>query len=1042
MATLTCNPHRNSFRDLTLTNEFNAWYQPLVLPPEADGATLRSLGIFTGTLPSDMRLALYEGPAPASGPETATLVEDLGVLEPTEIGWADVPSVDLPTLAAGTNYWLATKGLRRDVKLSLSGADTGDFDAEGLWESAAADMDQDVAWEAAVPASESGGTTFLAVRLGYVPAFPETMGDRVRRIAVAQDVQANGSTVLARAPELGIGSEVERSLRNDGQVTLRAPVGASWLEHVELGRVIRLTDPVLAADAGEAVLPAVTEEWRVRRVQTADGPDAAEAVVEAAPIIQDLTHVGMIYELTEDGRANFQLGEHELTLLEAWDDFIVPMLLDQGITHWQAEFRDHQPVTVSISSMTPLGLLTQIADAARVDIWAVHNHGSPIRLVSGLRGIQAGAQGPTRRLNLSVDGRRLTRLGLDEDSERLATVAQASRESVGGAGESLGLYGLVLRVVDRDSNDISVADPEEGVDPQRAGFIRFADQLGGADATYPNHYLRKADGSLTEITDTTVSESSTVLTLDDATSISVGDMVEIRRSADDDPPVEAVNPAGLAMSGRSVVPVTGQRGEGRNYVDNPLFFSGLAANQGPATLAQVARVDSYDSVAPSITIKEFQGQSEVIADGSIIEAFGSTIGPGVVDGDHTWVGGTLEIALTANSLGGTDPDRSVIIWRPVEIESWQRYDNTLEPDLDVPVGAKVELSDGDTYTAQVETTVQIDDIALLTGDTHFLALESFDGQVTLQAGDIIDNDVNGERVVVLGRAGEISFDTDFGVAVYPITGSGTWTAGDDVTITRPAWAQGYQGQRLALPVERAGGGVNSPHGWVSAPVRVPIVEGWTLRVFARVAAYNANSAPLTLSPPESLRLALDEGANPGTAVLLVQDPERTYPVDEIEVVEIMGDHTPGSEATYRVRIQAPIDNGAPIFDPRITFVPLEVSVSYGPSAYTLEGVEYSGTNLVYAEMAGRLDALADGRKIDAMVRDVAYEAEDELDVRREKISLGAPWYLNSTKLGLEAYPADIEGAIARVQRYRQSLTDPTDSGVVLDTDLFYLTRDT
>lgn len=1034
MATLTCNPDRaGGGTTLAFTHQI---FQPIVLPDEADGASLHAAGIYVGASPSLMRIGVYAGQTPATGPQNATLVQDLGVLSPDGPGWVYGSSTELPELTAGQTYWVAVSYIKREVPISDDSAHRGAFHSEGMW-LGQVDQDETVPWPSTWVFTQPQAGTFASVRLIYgFPADPDA--DRTIKLELWSDVESNGGSVQARIPRLGEGSTVERSLRNDGSLIIRAPLDDAWVSSAETGKVIRLIDSVLGADAGERDLPTDTEEWRVRRVQSFDGRGAADVEIEAVPIIQDLTHVGMVYELTTDGRPNFQIGDVETTLQGAWDDYIEPMLDDQSITSWRAEFSAHAPVEVSINSITPLGLLTTIAEAARVDIWAQHDGANPIRLLSGLRGFEDGVDSLTRRLNLSVDGWRVTRLGLGEDAERLGTVAQAVRGAQGGASVSLGLYGLVLEVTGVNGSDITVVDPEEGIDPQRASFIRFQDQLGGASSTYPNHYLRKTDGSLTEITDTVVTASATTLTVDDATNISTGDLVEIRRSSSDDPPLEAVNPALLKTYGRSTVALTGQRGEGRNYADNPQFFRDFAFAGAP-TLAQVAKVDSYDSGAPSLTIKEFEGASTTIEDGSIIYAVGS-LGAGVVDGDHTWPGsGTLEIAIV-QAFGAPASDNKVIIWRPISIDGWQRIGGgSVDPTIRVPVGAKMSLGSG-SWTANVKTAATLNVLSSTTGDTNWLELKNFTGQA-LQAGDVIVDDTSGDQLVVLGRA-EIDASEDISVPVVPLQSS-SWAADDAVTITRPSWAQGYEGDRLCMPFGFVGvGGINQDHGWISEAVRVPFVDGWELRVFAKFAAYNPWDTDFTVTPSSTrkgLSVYLDEGANPGTPVITAEDSERTYTSGELAVVELTGDHTPSSEATYRVRVEAPLDTSGPI-DFRLIFVPLEVSVSYGPSAYTLTHTEYSGTNKLYAKMLSLLNGLRHGRQIQAEIRDVAYETGS--DVRREKVVLGAPWYITSERLGLEAYPDDIEGGIARVHRYRQDLRRPTRSSVVLDTDLFYLTRET
>lgn len=559
--------------------------------------------------------------------------------------------------------------------------------------------------------------------------------------------------------------------------------------------------------------------------------------------------------------------------------------------------------------------------------------------------------------------------------------------------------------------------------------------LSGGLVAGSNHHLRKTDGTLTEITDTVVTASQTTLEVGDPTGISVGDYVEIRRSSADDPPIEVTNPTLLATAGRSTVALTGQPGEGRNYAGNPFFFTSLSF-AGPPTIAQVARVSSYDSGAPSLTIKDFEGPSDDITDGSLIFTQGAN-GAVQVDGDHTWMSGTLTVAL-GQAFGGTiSADNPVYVWRPISIDGWKRHGGDgLDPTFRIPVAAKMTLSSG-SWTAAVDATVTLQASGTDTTAT-WLTLKNFSGQA-LQAGDVIEHDSAGDRLVVVGRA-EIDSTGDIGVPVAPFT-THTWTADDAVSITRPDWAQGYQGDRLAMWQDIVGsGGVTQAHGWVSEAVRVPFVSGWELRAHVRFATYNASGANVTITPgtgERGLALYLLDGSL--TELADAEDAERTYTSDALEIVDLSVDLTPGVEDTYRLRIRPPVQTSGGM-DFRLTVIPLEVSLSYGPSAYTLTHTEYSGTNKVYARMAARLAGLQHGRQMGVDVRDVAYEAG--VDVRREKIIMGAPWYLRSDKLGLEAFPADIEGAIARVHRYTQDLDDPKRASVALDTDLFYLTRDT
>lgn len=863
------------------------------------------------------------------------------------------------------------------------------------------------------------------------------MGVRQPRVELWSDYASAGGTLLAHDVELLDGSEVEFSLKGDDRLRIRTPSSAAWLPRLDDLHVLRLVDDVLAADAGEDWTLTGHEDFRVRTIERVDGPGDAVSKIEALALITDLAECGPIYTVGADGVQNFNFGELLLTHETAWNSYIDPFLEMLGITWWNGEPSppgDIVPVTVT--NMTPLALLRAVAAGAGTpyEVWSV---GSQVR--ARHRAYTNGVATATRKLDVRRDDNRVIRISERRTSERLASTAVAARNPVSGSS-GVGLYGLVFEVTDVSGSVIELADPEG------SGLIAFDDQLGGASALNANHYFRKANGTLTEITDTDGANSK--VTVASATNISVGDLIEIRRDSDDMAPVDAGNPA--LMGFRKTVALFGQRHEGRNYCRNP-FFRWPNANY--VTVYACRLNGTYTAGTTSVALKDLP-PSITITDRSRLTILNVSANTWftTVNGD-TAVSGSGTVTLTLDSAirnsGNVAGDNHVLLFMEPDVDladDWSSFQGTTL----TPSGAftpiwqrrRAPTLQPTDPSATVANTVAL--VVNGTGAVHEIDLADVSPLADIEPGDLLVHDSSGNAAVVVAFT-NILIDGTGTATVVPLA-TQTWTASDAVTVIRPALGAGNRaGQALICWRERSGvSGSTGNHGWISDVLGVPFINGWILRARAKWRVYNNHTSDITITPGtgvQAFTVAIhNDAAGLGTQRALAEDAERTYPSREVTEVEVSVDFTPSSEEDLRVRIE-PIHwaGTSPTgeFDVKLTQALQEVSLSYGPAAYDLEGVEFSGTNLVYASMIEALQSFKSPRQIQVDVRDTAYE--DGSDMAREKIVLGSPWYVNSDVLGIAATPAIPEAAV-RVVRYLHDLFTPTKARVTLDHDPNFLTR--
>ena len=116
--------------------------------PATSGMTLLGVYIYLESHAAQCRLAVYQGGDLATGPDGATLIEDVGQTSGSDTGWVYVASSTNPALAASTPTWIGWKASSGPVnRASANSGDAGDFQsARGRFNAAAITLDEETAW--------------------------------------------------------------------------------------------------------------------------------------------------------------------------------------------------------------------------------------------------------------------------------------------------------------------------------------------------------------------------------------------------------------------------------------------------------------------------------------------------------------------------------------------------------------------------------------------------------------------------------------------------------------------------------------------------------------------------------------------------------------------------------------------------------------------------------------------------------------------------------------------------------------------------------
>lgn len=378
-------------------------------------------------------------------------------------------------------------------------------------------------------------------------------------IELWDDVEANGGErlhVLTRDALPG-----GETFRVDGRDRLDLPLTAvdpvtgevrGWAGDLLLDRVIRVQD-------GVSDQP---REWRISDIEDGRGEDEGRLLVVGAPTRLDLATRALVRHPNSGSDTAYNVGLIYATPSQYISTLIVPSLTEQGVSYislGDIEFTDRYDLSVDGASCQELLRELENVTGGEIDFRREGTSGYKIDLVE-----QRGAGAPTL---FAQAGRQLGSLGRSQRRGRFATVLVPRGRVPEGAAEASGIafaaWEIATLTVDSPSagqTTITAVDPAGGDAP-----IKFADQFGGASN---NHYLRKPDGTLTEIVDSAVPGT---FVLADGSGLSVGDHFEVRADSSGSLLTELTNPAAIATYGRNVrvFRVDSERGE-RNVVPNGL----------------------------------------------------------------------------------------------------------------------------------------------------------------------------------------------------------------------------------------------------------------------------------------------------------------------------------------------------------------------------------------------------------------------------------------------------------------------------------------
>jgi phage minor structural protein len=324
-----------------------------------------------------------------------------------------------------------------------------------------------------------------------------------RRAELWSDLAAASGARLAAIPDVASLDETRRT-SGDDELKLTLPVESVAYAQVKERRALRV---VYVDDT--------FDEWRILGINESRSSDNAKVgVVSASSPLVDLSRT-LVSRTEADGLVHFDFDGLQLTPTEQINSLILPALTADGITHFALGTIDPTwPVDQVYQWSTPLAALRQLADTTGCEL-RVRRNGTTNYLIDILTAIGSGAATVDFRIGKNIKGIARDRSSTEQFTrvyprgqvdEFGATMARAVWEVVSVAGS-------VVRLKDSAGGD---------------GPAQFADQMNGT-------YLRKASGTLTLVSVTAViSVLLTDVTVADATSITVGDLLQFRKNAGGD----------------------------------------------------------------------------------------------------------------------------------------------------------------------------------------------------------------------------------------------------------------------------------------------------------------------------------------------------------------------------------------------------------------------------------------------------------------------------------------------------------------------------
>lgn len=372
-----------------------------------------------------------------------------------------------------------------------------------------------------------------------------------RRAEVWSDLQCAGGARLAAIPDL-LALADDRKLSGEDELTLTLPVSSPATSTLLERRVVRV---VTADDA--------FDEWRITDIDEQENARGRTVLVKAAAPTIDLARV-VLGRVEANGIAYHDFEIIGMTPTDYLTTIVLPALAAEGYSYYAlGTIEAMLPVDLVHDWDTVQAVVKRLADVT-VTEFHLRRNGTTQYLIDLLALTGAGA--PTVYVTLGKNLRGVQR--------QRSTVDQATRVYARGTAED-GIRPTMARalweVVSVVGSVVRVKDPAGGDGP-----AQFADQLNGS-------YLRKTSGTLTQITATAVvSAALTDLTVASTTSISAGQLLEIRRTSAGDDVTFLEQPADKATYG--LIPKVLDRPDipgVNNAVVNPAMRNWAGASSAP-----------------------------------------------------------------------------------------------------------------------------------------------------------------------------------------------------------------------------------------------------------------------------------------------------------------------------------------------------------------------------------------------------------------------------------------------------------------------------
>ena len=340
---------------------------------------------------------------------------------------------------------------------------------------------------------------------------------RLRRAESWTDWKAAGGTRQYVVDKV-LSCRSRTSLIND-QLSLVVALGNPALEHLLTRTIIRL-------DQSDSVY----DEWLI--VDRATDEVAGTVTLTAASIRStEVSESALIERDDSDGVVVFDFESLGLTPEEHITQWILPALATAGITWIDiGTITPIAPIDMAFQWDTPLSALLHIASVTQCEL-DIRRNGDTEYLIDLISKVNETAQ----RADMRID-KNLVNITADED-----TIDQATRVFPRGANaeESSATMSRALWKVDAvASNVLTLSDPAGGPGP-----IQVDDQLN-------NRYLRKPDGTLTQVNDCDATNQT--VTVASAAGLAVDDQIQFRYNSWGKDLVYLDDPAAIADYGIKV----------------------------------------------------------------------------------------------------------------------------------------------------------------------------------------------------------------------------------------------------------------------------------------------------------------------------------------------------------------------------------------------------------------------------------------------------------------------------------------------------------